>query len=224
MRLLLFILLSLPLMAEGLLEQAIRQAYNNFYAKYPLKIQAVQVSLASGNPATLEQILKRAKSPQDLNLQLRTPQFLSQEGLLHLSLQNQSVWVRYKIKATIQVYKSKSMLRKDQNLDPSNTYQVSVPFTRFFAMPIDSSYINNSSARSFLAANTLLSIDKVGAQILVYKHEIFHATLREGAISLETSLQALENGVLDQVIQALNVESKKVVQVKITGFLKGEVL
>ncbi|GMB95788.1 flagellar basal body P-ring formation chaperone FlgA [Helicobacter sp. NHP22-001] len=224
MRLLLFILLSLPLMAEGLLEQAIRQAYNNFYAKYPLKIQAVQISLTSGNPAVLEKILKQAKKPQDLNLSWRNPQFLSQEGLLNLSLQNQSVWVRYKIKATIQVYKSKSMLRKDQNLDPSNTYQVSVPFTRFFAMPIDSSYINNSSARSFLAANTLLSIDKVGAQILVYKHEIFHATLREGAISLETSLQALENGVLDQVIQALNVESKKVVQVKITGFLKGEVL
>ncbi|BCZ17790.1 hypothetical protein NHP190003_10720 [Helicobacter sp. NHP19-003] len=224
MRLLLFILLSLPLIAESLLEQAIKQAYTEFYAKYPLKVQAVQVNLASGNPATLEQILKHAKTPQDLNLQLGPQQFLNQEGLLHLSLENNSVWVHYKIKGTIQVYKSKSMLRKDQNLDASNTYQVSVPFTRFFAMPIDTSYINNSSARSFLAANTLLSIDKVGAQILVYKHEIFHATLKEGPISLETSLQALENGGLGQVIQALNVESKKVVQVKITGFLKGEVL
>ncbi|WP_104691175.1 flagellar basal body P-ring formation chaperone FlgA [Helicobacter heilmannii] len=224
MRFLLLILLTLPLIAQGLLEQAIKQAYTDFYAKYPLKVQAVQISLASGSLATLEQIIKSAKTPQDLNLQLRPQQFLNQEGLLNLSLQNASVWVRYKIKATIQVYKSKSMLRKDQNLDASNTYQVSIPFTRFFAMPIDASYINNSSARSFLAANTLLSIDKVGAQILVYKHEIFHATLREGAIFLETSLQALENGGLGQVIQALNVASKKVVQVKITGFLKGEVL
>lgn len=224
MRFLLFILLALPLIAQGLLKQAITQAYTEFYAKCPLKVQAVQVSLASGSPTTLEQILKHAKVPQDLNLQWRSPQFLNPDGLLNLSLQNQSVWVRYKIKATIQVYKSKSMLRKDQNLDASNTYQVTIPFTRFFVMPIDSSYINHASVRSFLAANTLLSIDKVGAQILVYKHEIFHATLKEGAISLETSLQALENGVLNQVIQALNVESKKVVQVKITGFLKGEVL
>ncbi|BDQ29584.1 flagellar basal body P-ring formation chaperone FlgA [Helicobacter ailurogastricus] len=224
MRLLFLILLFIPLCAQGILEEAIAEAYTNFYAKYPLKVQAVQVSLASGSPAVLEQILKQTKKTQDLNLQWRTPQFLSQEGLLNLSLQNKSVWVKYKIKASIQVYKSKTMLRKDQNLDQSNTYQVSIPFTRFFAMPIDSSYINNSSARSFLAANTLLSIDKIGAQILVYKHEIFHATLKEGAISLETSLQALENGVLNQVIQALNVQSKKVVQVKITGFLKGEVL
>ncbi|WP_281778555.1 flagella basal body P-ring formation protein FlgA, partial [Helicobacter suis] len=76
----------------------------------------------------------------------------------------------------------------------------------------------------FIAPHTILSIDRVGPKILIYKHEIFSATLKEGPLFLETSLQALENGVLNQVIQALNVRSKKVVQVKITGLLKGEVL
>lgn len=135
LRLLFLILLFIPLCAQGILEEAIAEAYTNFYAKYPLKVQAVQVSLASGSPAVLEQILKQTKKTQDLNLQWRTPQFLSQEGLLNLSLQNKSVWVKYKIKASIQVYKSKTMLRKDQNLDQSNTYQVSIPLPAFLPCP-----------------------------------------------------------------------------------------
>ncbi|WP_163498712.1 flagellar basal body P-ring formation chaperone FlgA [Helicobacter suis] len=202
----------------SLLEQAISKAYTHFYAKYPFKIQAIKVELASGNLSMLDQILKVA-SPQDLRW--RTQQFLNKEGVLSL---DQKIWIKYSLNASIGIYKSKTMLRKDQNLDASNTYFENIPFTHFNALPIDASYINNSSARSFIAPNTILSIDRVGPKILIYKHEIFNATLKEGPIFLETSLQALENGVLNQVIQALNMRSKKVIQVKITGLLKGEVL
>ncbi|WP_281757291.1 flagellar basal body P-ring formation chaperone FlgA [Helicobacter suis] len=221
MRFLLFFICLTGLFAKPslfLLEQAISKAYTRFYAKYPFKIQAIKVELASGNLSMLDQILKVA-SPQDL--QWRTQQFLNKEGVLSL---DQKIWIKYSLNASIGIYKSKTMLRKDQNLDASNTYSENIPFTHFNTLPIDASYINNSSARSFIAPHTILSIDRVGPKILIYKHEIFSATLKEGPLFLETSLQALENGVLNQVIQALNVRSKKVVQVKITGLLKGEVL
>lgn len=202
----------------ALVEQAITKAYTDFYHNYVFSVRGVEAHLASGNLEMLKGILE----PNALHW--RTQQFLRKEGLVSLGQKGRMVWIKYQILADIKVYKSKTLLKKDQNLDASNTYTQIVPFEYFSALPIDSSYIGNSSARSFLGPNTLLSMDKVGPKILIYKHEIFSATLKEGNIYLETSLQALENGVLNQVIQALNMQSKKIVQVKITGLLKGEVL
>ncbi len=198
------------------IKQEISQAYSQFYHNYAFSVRGVEAQIAGGNIADL-------KNPEPV-INWRNQQFLRKDGLVSVGQRGHQVWIKYQVLADIQVYKSKTMLKKDQNLDATNTYAKSVPFEYFNAMPIDRSYIGNASTRSFLGANTTLSVDKVGPRILIYKHEIFSATLKEGPISLETSLQALENGVLNQVIQALNIRSKRVVQVKITGLLKGEVL
>ncbi|WP_120944914.1 MULTISPECIES: flagellar basal body P-ring formation chaperone FlgA [Helicobacter] len=200
----------------ALLAQQIQEAYQNFYHAYHFHITSVQVQLVSGDQARLDAFLAQAKPP----LNLRPPQFLKNEGLVRVG----QALLKYQVIAQIEVFKTKNMLKKDVNLDSSNTYSQSVPFERFNTMPLDASYINNSSTKSFLAPNTLLSIDKIAPKILVYKNEMFSATLQSGPISLETSLQALQNGSLNQVIEALNIESKRRVQVRITGLLKGEVL
>ncbi|WP_121021326.1 flagellar basal body P-ring formation chaperone FlgA [Helicobacter vulpis] len=194
----------------------IQEAYQHFYHAYRFDIASVQAQIISGDPARLEAFLAKPHPP----LNLRSQQFLKKEGLVRVG----EALVKYQVIAQIEVFKTKNMLKKDVNLDSSNTYAQSVPFEQFNTMPLDRSYINNSSTKSFLGANTLLSIDKVAPKILVYKNEIFSATLVSGSISLETSLQALQNGSLNQIIEALNVESKKRVQVRITGLLKGEVL
>ncbi|WP_104757624.1 flagellar basal body P-ring formation chaperone FlgA [Helicobacter salomonis] len=223
MRALCLVLLYIQLLLAdplNLIAQHIQEAYEHFYQHYHFHVSRVQVQLASGDVARLRAFLTPYESKAQAPFSLRPQQFLKKEGLVRVG----EALLKYQVIADMQVYKTKSALKKDVNLDSHNTYVLSVPFEQFNTMPLDSSYINNSSTKSFLGANTLLSVDKVAPKILVYKNEIFSATLISGSISLETSLQALQNGSLNQVIEALNVESKKRVQVKITGLLKGEVL
>ncbi|WP_104711646.1 flagellar basal body P-ring formation chaperone FlgA [Helicobacter felis] len=211
------ILLANPI---NFLSQCLQKAYTDFYHAYVFQIRSVQVDLTSGNLDQLDAFLKPYEQKGLMPIALRPQQLLRSDGWMRVG----GALLKYQIIADIQIYKTKSTLKKDTNLDNSVLYAQSVPFERFNTLPIDSSYINNSSTKSFLGANTLLSVDKVAPKILVYKNEIFSATLTSGSISLETSLQALQNGSLNQVIEALNVQSKKRVQVRITGLLKGEVL
>ncbi|MFC3848127.1 flagellar basal body P-ring formation chaperone FlgA [Helicobacter baculiformis] len=204
----------------NLVAQRIQKSYEHFYHAYHFHVSRVQVQIASGDMARLSAFLAPYANQQGAPFHLRPQQFLRKEGLVRVG----DSLLKYQVIADMQVYKTKGVLKKDVNLDSQNTYAQNVPFEQFNTMPLDDSYINNSSTKSFLGANTLLSVDKVAPKILVYKNEIFSATLISGSISLETSLQALQNGSLNQVIEALNMESKKRVQVRITGLLKGEVL
>ncbi|WP_104750445.1 flagellar basal body P-ring formation chaperone FlgA [Helicobacter cynogastricus] len=211
------ILLADPL---TFLSQCLQKVYTDFYHAYTFQIRSVQVHLTSGDLDKLDAFLKPYEQKSLMPITLRPQQFLRSDGWVRVG----SALLKYQVIADIQIYKTKSALKKDINLDSQNTYSQMIPFEQFNTMPIDSSYINNSSTKSFLGAHILLSVDKVAPKILVYKNEMFSATLTSGAISLETSLQALQNGSLNQVIEALNLQSKKRVQVKITGLLKGEVL
>ncbi|BDR28632.1 UvrD-helicase domain-containing protein [Helicobacter suis] len=221
MRFLLFFICLTGLFAKPslfLLEQAISKAYTRFYAKYPFKIQAIKVELASGNLSMLDQILKVA-SPQDL--QWRTQQFLNKEGVLSL---DQKIWIKYSLNASIGRVDFDDLIALPYmilNYDLELAKRIS---ERYQYISIDEYQDTNPLARKLIAPlccahENLCAVGDDDQSIYG-----FSATLKEGPLFLETSLQALENGVLNQVIQALNVRSKKVVQVRITGLLKGEVL
>lgn len=67
-------------------------------------------------------------------------------------------------------------------------------------------------------------MDKTQALIIVRKNDIITGVYEEGQISIEISLKALENGALNQIIQAKNLESNKILKAKILSGSKAQIL
>lgn len=90
--------------------------------------------------------------------------------------------------------------------------------------PLLEGAIDKVSAKHFIPPDTLLSMDKTQALIIVRKNDIITGVYEEGQISIEISLKALENGTLNQIIQAKNLESNKILKAKVLSSSKVQIL
>ncbi|GAA8109671.1 flagellar basal body P-ring formation chaperone FlgA [Helicobacter pylori] len=197
------------------LKAEIKEAYLKEYKDLKLEIETIHL-----------EIPERFSNASILSYELNASNKLKKDGVVFLRLENEPnlrLPVRYSVIASMQVFKSVGAIKKDENITANNTQKERVLFGTL-SNPLLEGAIDKVSAKNFIPPNTLLSTDKTQALIIVRKNDIITGVYEEGQISIEISLKALENGVLNQIIQAKNLESNKILKAKVLSSSKAQIL
>ncbi len=197
------------------LKAEIKKAYLKEYKDLKLEIETINL-----------EIPERFSNAPILSYELNASNKLKKDGVVFLRLENEPnlrLPVRYSVIGSMQVFKSIGAIKKDENITANNTQKERVLFGAL-SNPLLEGAIGKVSAKNFIPPNTLLSADKTQALIIVRKNDIITGVYKEGQISIEISLKALENGALNQIIQAKNLESNKILKAKVLSNSKAQIL
>ncbi|WQS97351.1 flagellar basal body P-ring formation protein FlgA [Helicobacter pylori] len=197
------------------LKTEIKEAYLKEYQDLKLEIETINL-----------EIPERFSNAPILSYELNASNKLKKDGVVFLRLENEPnlrLPVRYSVIGSMQAFKSIEAIKKDENITANNTKKERVLFGAL-SNPLLEGAIDKVSAKHFIPPDTLLSMDKTQALIIVRKNDIITGVYEEGQISIEISLKALENGVLNQVIQAKNLESNKILKAKVLSSSKAQIL
>ncbi|GAA6965446.1 flagellar basal body P-ring formation chaperone FlgA [Helicobacter pylori] len=197
------------------LKTEIKEAYLKEYKDLRLEIETIKL-----------EIPERFSNALILSYELNASNKLKKDGVVFLRLENEPnlrLPVRYSVVGSMQAFRSIGAIKKDENITANNTKKERV-FFGALSNPLLEGAIDKVSAKNFIPPNTLLSADKTQALIIVRKNDIITGVYEEGQISIEISLKALENGTLNQIIQAKNVESNKILKAKVLSSSKAQIL
>ncbi|MGT0058850.1 flagellar basal body P-ring formation chaperone FlgA [Helicobacter pylori] len=209
------VLRTLLAMDTNMLKAEIKEIYLKEYQDLKLEIETINL-----------EIPERFSNTPILSYELNASNKLKKDGVVFLRLENEPnlrLPVRYSVIGSMQAFKSISAIKKDENITANNTKKERVLFGTL-SNPLLESTIDRVSAKNFIPPNTLLSMDKTQALIIVRKNDIITGVYEEGQISIEISLKALENGALNQIIQAKNLESNKILKAKVLSSSKAQIL
>ncbi|GAA8255647.1 flagellar basal body P-ring formation chaperone FlgA [Helicobacter pylori] len=209
------VLRTLLAMDTNTLKTEIKAIYLKEYQDLKLEIETIHL-----------EIPERFSNASILSYELNASNKLKKDGVVFLRLENEPnlrLPVRYSVIGSMQAFKSISAIKKDENITANNTQKERIPFG-VLSNPLLEDAINKVSAKNFIPPNTLLSADKTQALIIVRKNDIITGVYEEGQISIEISLKALENGALNQIIQAKNLESNKILKAKVLSSSKAQIL
>ncbi|GAA7813639.1 flagellar basal body P-ring formation chaperone FlgA [Helicobacter pylori] len=200
---------------SNVLKTEIKKAYLKEYKDLKLEIETINL-----------EIPERFSNAPILSYELNASNKLKKDGVVFLRLENEPnlrLPVRYSVIGSMQAFKSVGAIKKDENITANNTQKERVLFGTL-SNPLLEGAINKVSAKNFIPPNTLLSTDKTQALIIVRKNDIITGVYEEGQISIEISLKTLENGALNQIIQAKNLESNKILKAKVLSSSKAQIL
>ncbi|MGL2466953.1 flagellar basal body P-ring formation chaperone FlgA [Helicobacter pylori] len=209
------VLRTLLAMDTNMLKAEIKETYLKEYKDLKLEIETINL-----------EIPERFSHASILSYELNASNKLKKDGVVFLRLENEPnlrLPVRYSVIGSMQAFKSIGAIKKDENITANNTKKERVLFGTL-SNPLLEGAINKVSAKHFIPPNTLLSMDKTQALIIVRKNDIITGVYEEGQISIEISLKALENGALNQIIQAKNLESNKILKAKVLSGSKAQIL
>ncbi len=211
----LFCLNALFALDSNALKTEIKKAYLKEYKDLKLEIETIKL-----------EIPERFSNALILSYELNASNKLKKDGVVFLRLENEPnlrLPVRYSVVGSMQAFRSIGAIKKDENITANNTQKEHVLFGAL-SNPLLEGAIGKVSAKNFIPPNTLLSTDKTQALIIVRKNDIITGVYEEGQISIEISLKALENGTLNQIIQAKNLESNKILKAKVLSSSKAQIL
>ncbi len=209
------VLRTLLAMDTNTLKAEIKEAYLKEYKDLKLEIETINL-----------EIPERFSHASILSYELNASNKLKKDGVVFLKLENEPnlrLPVRYSVIGSMQAFKSISAIKKDENITANNTQKERVLFGTL-SNPLLEGAIDKVSTKHFIPPDTLLSMDKTQALIIVRKNDIITGVYEEGQISIEISLKALENGALHQIIQAKNLESNKILKAKVLSSSKAQIL
>ncbi|MFP6105169.1 flagellar basal body P-ring formation chaperone FlgA [Helicobacter pylori] len=209
------VLRTLLAMDTNMLKTEIKETYLKEYKDLKLEIETINL-----------EIPERFSHAPILSYELNASNKLKKDGVVFLRLENEPnlrLPVRYSVIGSMQAFKSIGAIKKDENITANNTKKERVLFGAL-SNPLLEGAIDKVSAKHFIPPDTLLSMDKTQALIIVRKNDIITGVYEEGQISIEISLKALENGALNQIIQAKNLESNKILKAKVLSGSKAQIL
>nr|WP_187882246.1 flagellar basal body P-ring formation chaperone FlgA [Helicobacter pylori] len=209
------VLRTLLAMDTNTLKTEIKEIYLKEYKDLKLEIETINL-----------EIPERFSHAPILSYELSASNKLKKDGVVFLRLENEPnlrLPVRYSVIGSMQAFKSISAIKKDENITANNTKKERVLFGAL-SNPLLEGAIDKVSAKHFIPPDTLLSMDKTQALIIVRKNDIITGVYEERQISIEISLKALENGALNQIIQAKNLESNKILKAKVLSSSKAQIL
>ncbi|MFP6198546.1 flagellar basal body P-ring formation chaperone FlgA [Helicobacter pylori] len=209
------VLRTLLAMDTNMLKTEIKETYLKEYKDLKLEIETIDL-----------EIPERFSNAPILSYELNASNKLKKDGVVFLKLENEPnlrLPVRYSVIGSMQAFKSIGAIKKDENITANNTQKERILFGTL-SNPLLEGAIDKVSAKNFIPPNTLLSMDKTQALIIVRKNDIITGVYEEGQISIEISLKALENGALNQIIQTKNLESNKILKAKVLSSSKAQIL
>ncbi|MBR2494062.1 flagellar basal body P-ring formation chaperone FlgA [Helicobacter sp.] len=218
------ILLTHALVAqESSLKQYITQAYTTMYKDYDIHI--TQISLQAPQSAQEHNL-----SCQAPNICTLSPNALAKSsGTLIAKIHNGasvvSVPISYSIDAELSVIKATALISTNADITSQNTTtQRSKLALLKNTKLLPQSALGKVSARSLIGSGNIITLDKIKERVLVRKGEMITAIIKSQNLSLQTQVQALQNGTQGQIIKVLNQSTQKILRAQIIDESTAEIL
>lgn len=224
MRYIAFLLLfCATLLAQESLKHHIAQAYTTAYKDYDIHI--TQISLQA--PQSLQGHNLSCAAP---NICTLPPTALAKSsGTLIAKIHNGasvvSVPISYSIDAELSVIKATALISTNADITSQNTatQRSKLALLRNTKL-LPQSALGKVSARSLIGSGSIITLDKVKERILVRKGEMITAIIKSQNLSLQTQVQALQNGTQGQIIKVLNQSTQKILRAQIIDENTAEIL
>lgn len=185
-------------------------------------IYSILALCLSLNAASLKEQLAKSFLAQKINLNIVSIQIkpenddncilssavkLNTQGIFRAICNNQNKQFSYTLNATSKVLILKRNIAKDEVISLSDVLQKNIAFKQ---APNDalSMLDENSYAKSFLKANTILTQNKLKPNYVINKEDSVVGIIDDGNLSVFIDLTALQNGVKGQRIRLKNSDGK----------------
>ncbi|MGX2972757.1 flagellar basal body P-ring formation chaperone FlgA [Helicobacter sp. T3_23-1059] len=135
-----------------------------------------------------------------------------------------SVPISYTINASVLVLQARISIKSSTDITTQNAFATRVNLSLIKANPLPPKELGKISARSLIAPNSIITRDKIQDRILVRKGDKITCFYKSQSMQAQITLQALQNGQKGNVIKAQNLQSGKILQVRIIDEGVGEIL
>ncbi|EFR46728.1 flagella basal body P-ring formation protein FlgA [Helicobacter cinaedi CCUG 18818 = ATCC BAA-847] len=130
----------------------------------------------------------------------------------------------YEIQARLRVAKSTQNIPSSENLSLQNVEEDFIKFERVGAEFVSIEEIQKYSAKSYIRTQMPITKDKLKPRILVKKGDMVSVFNKQEGVSIETLLVAKQSGAYNEIINAQNPDSGKILRIRIVSENKGEIL
>ncbi|WP_034354890.1 flagellar basal body P-ring formation chaperone FlgA [Helicobacter jaachi] len=130
----------------------------------------------------------------------------------------------YEINGTLKVLKSTQNIATNDTISAQNTRVERIKFERVGADYMSESELNKSGAKSYIRADMAITKDKIKPRVVVKKGDRIRVSNFEGGVSMEVVLVARQSGAQNDIINAQNPSSGKILRVKIIDAGKAEMI
>ena len=211
--------IALPCTAcgEDIIVGYITSLYAKAYENYQIHIESIQVQF----PINLESSAILKITPQKSFATKNTGTLVA---LVEKNQSQLSIPITYSVQADITILRALSLIASHSDITEQNAKQERITLDQLKSMPLAPNALGEVSARSIITPNAIITIDKTQDRILVHKGEMITGTLTNENLSIQTMLEALQNGTKNQIIKALNPATKKVLRVRVISAGMVEVL
>lgn len=135
-----------------------------------------------------------------------------------------SVPIAYHIYANVLIAQATVSIKTGVDITQQNTHTQWISLSAIKGNPLPPKDIGNVSARSLIAPNSIITRDKVQERILIRKGDKITGIYKSQSMQAQIALKALQNGSKGNIIKAQNLQSGKILQVRIVGEGVGEIL
>lgn len=135
-----------------------------------------------------------------------------------------SVPIGYHIYANVLIVQATLSIKTGTDITQQNTQTQWISLSTIKGNPLPPQEIGNVSARSLIAPNSIITRDKVQERILVRKGDKITGLYKSQSMQAQIALKALQNGSKGNIIKAQNLQSGKILQVRIVDEGVGEIL
>lgn len=135
-----------------------------------------------------------------------------------------SVPIGYHIYANVLIVQATLSIKTGTDITQQNTQTQWISLSAIKGNPLLPQEIGNVSARSLIPPNSIITRDKVQERILVRKGDKITGLYKSQSMQAQIALKALQNGSKGNIIKAQNLQSGKILQVRIVDEGVGEIL
>lgn len=130
----------------------------------------------------------------------------------------------YEIQAHLRVAKSTQNIHSSENLSLQNVREDLIKFERVGAEFVSIEDIQKYSAKSYIRIQTPITKDKLKPRILVKKGDMVRVFGIQEGVSIETMFVAKQSGAYNEIINAQNLDSGKILRIRVVSENKGEII
>lgn len=185
-----------------------------------LQIQQIEITPLTKLPKDLSSYTLEQISLSNAALKRNSGNF---SAVLSKSSRKKRIYLKYNLKASIHVWKAKNDIPRGKFLQTGLLKKASVPFNTFYKQPIDASYIEKYRSKRLLKEGSVVYASDVDKILAVKRNDLLIATLKDAALAIEFSVQAVQGGDIGDVIKVRN-NHKKILRAKITSKKRVEIV
>lgn len=197
---------------DSKIKDQIRSAFETLYASYKPQVKEIWLK-PLGNI--------KGKNVSLLGVELDEKAFRKNRFVVMVEVQEdgkRSLKPFYcEIVASLEAYVAFQDLRAGEDLGLENIALQRISFSSFTSRIATKEEILSSSLRSFVSKDQVLLSSKLKPKVLVRRGDWIDVKYQEKGVVIESRLEAMQNGAMNDEIMARNPESKKQIKIKIIG-------